>query len=201
MGYAGLTQLKSSLGSSADNFYKGVAVQKLSQATSYSKDEVARSVSNSNKPGTYEGISQKFTETAKPIESFKPINGSVVSVDFPRGKLLKRIREIAEYKDGWSGEEDSVAASKKALDEAENFLSFLPLDRIHSPRISLAADGEINFNWKISTGIVTDLGFYGTGVYSFYSRGPSGEEHFANKVPVDKGLSSIVLELLARKNG
>ena len=89
-----------------------------------------------------------------------------------KDKLLDTIQAIAKYQEGWDGE-DAKPATAKAIEEANNFVFWLSdtgnLWNIRCvPHISLANDGELNFWWKSDIGLV-DIGFYGTGEYSYYA--------------------------------
>lgn len=89
-----------------------------------------------------------------------------------KDKLLGTIQAIAKYREGWDGK-DAKPATAKAIEEANNFVLWLSdtgnlwnIRRV--PHISLKNDGELNFWWKSDTGLV-DIGFYGTGEYSYYA--------------------------------
>ncbi len=64
------------------------------------------------------------------------------------------------------------------------------------PEISLANDGEINFLWE-SDGAYVDLGFYGSGTYSYFARGGSGREVRGEDVPASSGLPIEIVELFS----
>ena len=69
-------------------------------------------------------------------------------------------------------------------------LSFIPL-----PHLSFSDDGEINFLWD-QDGIHIDLGFYGTGAYSYFARGKDEEGFYADDVPASDGLPDALVGLL-----
>jgi hypothetical protein len=56
---------------------------------------------------------------------------------------------------------------------------------IGSPSIGLADDGEVNFLWDYG-GVHIDLGFYGTGTFSYYARDLEGNEYFGDDTSSDK---------------
>ncbi len=66
--------------------------------------------------------------------------------------------------------------------DAVSFAERLPVQMRVRPHISLADDGEVNFSWS-QDGIWIDLGFYGTGTYSFYARDKSGQEWSGDDIP------------------
>ena len=66
-----------------------------------------------------------------------------------------------------------------------------------APHISLADDGEVNFAWA-QEGMLIDLGFYGTGTYSYYARGREGDERLGDDISVMTSLPEELRVLLAR---
>ena len=64
--------------------------------------------------------------------------------------------------------------SGRAFEDARTFIHALPVSSIPLPHLSFADDGEINFLWN-QDGIHIDLGFYGTGTYSYFARGKADE--------------------------
>ena len=60
-----------------------------------------------------------------------------------------------------------------AFTVAASFVERLPKPLREMPHISLADDGELNLAWNGGT-IYVDLGFYGTGTYSYFARDPEG---------------------------
>ena len=60
----------------------------------------------------------------------------------------------------------------------------------------MANDGEINFLWE-SDDVYVDLGFYGTGTYSYFARGKNGQGIHGEDVPASKGLSVEIVELFS----
>ncbi|MGW5961029.1 hypothetical protein [Methylorubrum thiocyanatum] len=107
--------------------------------------------------------------------------------------LIKRIREIATYQAGWDGPESvgpTVETVKQAIDFARQLQS---LGDIAPPYITAANDGEINFYWK-TPHLALDLGFTGTGQYSYYGQTPDGAEFAEDGADVGQPLP---LELIA----
>jgi len=107
---------------------------------------------------------------------------------------IARIRALSDYTAGWDGH-GAAEPTPQALFDAESFVRRLPLDRIHSPHVSLAADGEVNFLW-ILPAVRLDLGFYGDGFYSFYALTAKGREFTADETPVSQSLPGELLALL-----
>ncbi len=95
--------------------------------------------------------------------------------------------------DRWPG---AVWPSPRAFEDARAFVRRLPDAAIPAPDIGLADDGEVNFLWK-ADGVHIDLGFYGTGDYSFFARGRDGRELDGENVPAAAGLRSEVVALFA----
>ncbi len=76
------------------------------------------------------------------------------------------------------------------------FTKQLPEDLEEVPHISLAEDGEVNFTWSGGT-IHVDLGFYGTGTFSYYSRDSEGREFFGDDISVTSSLPEELASLLS----
>ena len=74
------------------------------------------------------------------------------------------------------------APDPKAFDDARAFAKQLPPSLTETPHISLADDGELNFSWT-GPRITVDLGFYGTGTYSYFARDSQGHEYRGDDVP------------------
>ncbi|MCE2458527.1 MAG: hypothetical protein J4G14_12040 [Dehalococcoidia bacterium] len=86
--------------------------------------------------------------------------------------------------------------SRKAFEDAWQFTNLLPEDLKELPYISLADDGEVNFAWS-GGAIHIDLGFYGTGTFSFYGCDSGGKEFFGDDVPVASELPDELASLLS----
>ncbi|MBU6197506.1 MAG: hypothetical protein KGO93_08095 [Cyanobacteria bacterium REEB446] len=86
--------------------------------------------------------------------------------------LIEKVRSFAVLDDAWDGE-CAKAPTAKAIQEAEDFIYLLKdrhiLDEIKQPIVSLMNDGEINFWWNLPEARF-DIGFYGSGIYSYYAK-------------------------------
>lgn len=93
---------------------------------------------------------------------------------------------------------DAVRPVDEAFADARAFIERLPLSSIPVPEISLADDGEINFLWAgDDAAAYVDLGFYGTGTYSYFARGGDGRGLRGEDVPASKGLPGEIVALLS----
>ena len=117
----------------------------------------------------------------------------------PDLSVIARIRTLATYPEGWKGA-GSKAPTRRAAEDAESFARiFFGASNVVSPLINLGADGEINFYWK-TPDVVIDLGFYGTGTYSYYAMRARGEAFAADDVMIDQPLPRILLDLLGQSS-
>ncbi len=82
-----------------------------------------------------------------------------------------------------------------AFRDARAFLDRLPFPMAALPHISLADDGEVNFAWDCED-LHIDLGFYGTGTYSYYARGTDGQEYYEDEIPAGSALPADLEPLL-----
>ena len=112
--------------------------------------------------------------------------------------VINRIHELGTYREGWN-RPDTVAPSRAALNDAEQFVQKQDFASLHLPSIGAADDGEINFWWDVN-GLYIDLGFFGDGSYSFYARLPDGKEILDDHVPVSKPLPSGILKFLKQSH-
>ena len=97
--------------------------------------------------------------------------------------MVKRIRVLQAYEAGWDGP-GSIGPTIETVKQAILFARKLAaLGEIAQPHVSLASDGEINFYWKTS-GLILDLGFTGTGGYSYFGRTSEGIEFAEDDVDV-----------------
>ena len=87
--------------------------------------------------------------------------------------------------------------SDRAFADARAFINGLPLEPIPLPSLGLADDGEINFLWN-QNGTYIDLGFYGTGTFSYFARVMDNEELYDDDLPAADGLPQDLLVLLVR---
>ena len=76
------------------------------------------------------------------------------------------------------------------------FTKLLPEGLTVMPYISLADDGEVNFSWS-GGAIHIDLGFYGTGTFSYYGRDSDGREFLGDDIPVTSPLPEELASLLS----
>lgn len=108
-------------------------------------------------------------------------------------KALTTIRELGAYEDGWNGP-NTQGPNQTAVDNAETFLLTLDLMKTKPPFITLTDDGEIDFIWKSPT-VTLDLGFFGDGTYSYFSRA-NGRTYRGDDILASEPLPPEVLELL-----
>ncbi len=66
---------------------------------------------------------------------------------------------------------------------------------IQIPEIRLAHDGEINFLWD-SNNCHVDLGFYGTGTYSYFGCNAQGVKVLDENIPANSSLAKPIMDLL-----
>ena len=107
--------------------------------------------------------------------------------------LLAQLEEFEKTpeEDRWPG---ATWPTSQAFRDAEVFIRKLPLDSIPKPYIGLADDGEVNFLWK-KDGVHVDLGFYGTGSYSYFARGKSGNKIYEEDALVSDDFPCEILAL------
>ena len=113
-------------------------------------------------------------------------------VILPLLERLANLRSLPEEQ-RWPGTDWPTEA---AFQDAGRFADGLPQTMRIAPHISLADDGEVNFAWS-RDGMRIDLGFYGTGAYSFYARDREGEEWFGDDISVTSPLPKELAALLA----
>ena len=85
--------------------------------------------------------------------------------------------------------------SPQAFLDARAFIEALPTRPMPLPDLGLADDGEINFLWK-QGGVYIDLGFYGTGTFSYFARGRDNEEYYSDGIPASRELPQHLMNLL-----
>jgi len=83
-----------------------------------------------------------------------------------------------------------LAALKDAFKFTQTFNWF---EIKHKPVISFVEDGEVNFSWNTPE-IKIDLGFYGTGTYSYYAKFADGRELMGDDTPTAKPLPVDILK-------
>lgn len=104
---------------------------------------------------------------------------------------LEQLRSVLED-ERWPASEPPDDAT---FYDARVFLDRLPFPLAALPHISLAGDGEVNFAWDYE-GLHIDLGFYGTGTFSYYARGADGREYYGDEVPAGSLLPADLEPLL-----
>ena len=83
-----------------------------------------------------------------------------------------------------------------AFIDAETFAGQLPTPLCEMPHISLADDGELNFAWNGGP-IYIDLGFYGTGTYSYFARDKHGQKHHGDDLPAKEPIPDTLIKILS----
>ena len=127
------------------------------------------------------------------------MSDDILEIVRPGLEAAARIRLLATYPEGWKGE-GSKAVSRAAAEDAQIFAGALFKNKdISPPLIDLGADGEINFYWKTAR-VTIDLGFYGTGTYSYYALLPDGQAIAGDDVPVKQPLPPKLLDLIQRNS-
>ena len=84
---------------------------------------------------------------------------------------------------------------KQAFADARSFICRLPLCPIRLPDIGVADDGEVNFLWD-GDGVYIDLGFYGTGDYSYFALDEDGQKFHGDDVPATGILPAELVNLI-----
>ena len=84
---------------------------------------------------------------------------------------------------------------KQAFADARAFIGQLPTCPIRLPDIGVADDGEVNFLWD-GDGVYIDLGFYGTGDYSYFASDEDGQEFRCDDLPADGILPAELVNLI-----
>ncbi len=109
--------------------------------------------------------------------------------------LLSRILDLRSTpeSDRWT---DAVWPDENAFADAAEFARRLPEPLKATPHISLADDGEVNFAWHHGK-IRIDLGFYGTGTFSYYARDSAGNEICGDDVPARRAIPQDLRNLIA----
>lgn len=110
--------------------------------------------------------------------------------------LLDRLETLRNKVRGYQPDENIIWPNDQAYMEAKTFICRLPLTEIPEPRLGIAEDGEVNFLWKRKEdGLHVDLGFYGTGTYSYYANN-SGKELMEDDVEISWDLPTELVEML-----
>ena len=110
--------------------------------------------------------------------------------------LLERLAELRSTPpcDRWPGTDWPV---EDAFQDAGKFTERLPGSMRVRPHISLSDDGEVNFSWS-QDGMRIDLGFYGSGSYSFYAQDKTSHEWLGDEISVASSLPNDLLNLITR---
>jgi hypothetical protein len=136
--------------------------------------------------------------TQLPTQYQPPLN------DEPKAELTKStqiwflIRRILDFRSTPENERwnDAQWPTDDAFVDAAEFIRRLPEPLKATPHISLADDGEVNFAWHHG-GVIIDLGFYGTGTFSYYARDNAGNERFGDEVPARRKIPTELRNLIA----
>lgn len=129
-----------------------------------------------------------YCQPVTPVEQEIPWNPVIL----PLLERLSELRLLPEA-DRWPSAD---WPDDRAFVDAVEFTERLPVPLRASPHISLADDGEVNFAWSVE-GARIDLGFYGTGKFSYYARDKNGDEWFGDEIPVTSPLPRELRSLLA----
>ena len=113
----------------------------------------------------------------------------------PAYKLLRQLTTLQGMSedDHWPG---AVRPNAQAFEDAKFFIRRSTLNAVPMPDVGLADDGEINFLWD-SDGVHVDLGFYGTGTFSYFARGNRGQRIHGEDEPASGGLPRQVILLFS----
>lgn len=139
-------------------------------------------------------------ETDTEMYAFTPSSGAAVEENtfgpfetLATWQLWARLSAFQQTREDerWPG---AVWPDAQAFKDAYTFISRLRDAMIPLPEISLADDGEINFLWS-QDGVHVDLGFYGTGTYSYFARGKRGPGIHHEDIPASEGLPSEITTL------
>lgn len=115
-------------------------------------------------------------------------------------RMSPTFRLIAQLKDLFETPKDARWPSatwpvENAFEDARAFIAKLPLSHIPEPEIRFADDGEINFLW-VDEKVHIDLGFYGTGAYSYFGHNDEGQEIQDENVSASEGLAQAIRNML-----
>ncbi len=110
-------------------------------------------------------------------------------------KLIVKLKALQNMPDSEKWPESTWPIAQ-AFDDANLFIRRSTLSSIPTPEIKLADDGEINFLWT-GTRVHVDLGFYGTGTFSYFARGKDGRRLHGECVSALEGLPQEIVALFA----
>src|ERR1700722_2791771 len=86
-----------------------------------------------------------------------------------------------------------ISPSECAFRDARKFVLTLPLTQMEKPKIHVASDGEVNFQW-VGDDFRIDFGFYGNDKFSFYATKSGSEPILADEVPVKDGIPRALVD-------
>lgn len=115
-------------------------------------------------------------------------------------KFLKR---ISKYKPGWDGY-DGVLPTEEQIASAKIFFDNLPKRLTVKLRISLAGDGEINFNFSGKPGIVSkkgfmlDFGINAENIASYYCKISGSKKLHGDDFDVTTQLPEDILNVISK---
>lgn len=136
----------------------------------------------------------RYEDTAR--ASLRPVGSTIRPVDPEEAAAVERIRELGAYDAGWNGA-DSIGPTRETVRQAIDFARQLTsFGKISRPYISLASDGEINFYWQTESGLTMDLGFTGTGRYSYFAETGDGREFIEDGAELGEPLPADLIVAL-----
>ncbi len=106
--------------------------------------------------------------------------------------IESRLKELRHRETAPSADTPKSAA----FTDAEAFARQLPSHLREMPHISLADDGELNSAWNGGPTYI-DLGFYGTGTYSYFARDKQGRKHRGDDVPASGPIPDNLMQILS----
>ena len=106
--------------------------------------------------------------------------------------IRNRLKELRQREPHPGAETPGPAA----FTDAEALAEHLPTPLRAMPHISVAHDGELNFAWNGGP-IYIDLGFYGTGTYSYFARDEQGRKYHGDDVPAKGPIPDGLKEILS----
>ena len=109
-----------------------------------------------------------------------------------RESIENRLNELRQRETAPGAEPPAPAV----FTDAKAFAGQLPTPLSEMPHISLADDGELNFAWNGGP-VYIDLGFYGTGTYSYFARDPQGQKHHGDDIPVKGPIPDDLIKTLS----
>ena len=163
----------------------------ITREESYSSERLSSSESQDETRNELE--SSEFPSTQSTLLSVANRMPALPSMLSPTLLLIKNL-EACQYKPEEERWPCAVWPNVKAFEDASIFIQHVDLGSIPMPIISLADDGEVNFLWKYDP-VHVDLGFYGTGTYSYFACHKDGRELIGEIVPACRGLVPEIIQL------